>query len=198
MLTVKDLAVAGVAPFNFVLADGECIALSGASGSGKSLLLRAIADLDPNSGQVILDGVIRENLPAPLWRTRVVYLAAESGWWADIAGSHFADREAAAGLISRLGLAPPILDQPVARLSTGERQRLALVRGFGLQPRVMLLDEPTAALDVDSARGVEAVLGERLSAGMSAILVTHDRGQAIRLAGRQFRIADGVVTRVTP
>lgn len=198
MLTVRGLAVPGVASFDFVLADGECIVLSGASGSGKSLLLRAIADLDPNPGQVILDGTSRENLPGPVWRTHVVYLAAESGWWGDIAGSHFADREIAAELISRLGLSPSIFDQPVVRLSTGERQRLALVRGFELKPRVMLLDEPTAALDDESAGRVEAILSERLSMGMSAILVTHDTDQAIRFAGRRFRIADGVVKQVAP
>src|SRR5438477_8102984 len=76
---------------SFELNSGECIALQGASGSGKTMLMRAIADLDPNEGTVKLDGVLRESVPGPVWRRQVTYLASEPGWWADTVQEHFAN-----------------------------------------------------------------------------------------------------------
>src|SRR5215471_9706956 len=78
MLTVSALTRLHIS-VSFELNDGECIALQGPSGVGKSLLLRAIADLDPNEGAVKLDGTLREAVPAPLWRKQVTYVAAEPG-----------------------------------------------------------------------------------------------------------------------
>src|SRR3954451_6859003 len=82
MLTVDMLTRLHISA-SFCLKAGECIALQGSSGVGKSLLLRAIADLDPNDGVVKLDGMPREAMPAPLWRKQVTYVAAEPGWWAE-------------------------------------------------------------------------------------------------------------------
>jgi ABC-type iron transport system FetAB ATPase subunit len=82
MLTVSALTRLHIT-VSFELRDCECIALQRPSGAGKSLLLRAIADLDPNEGTVKLDGTLRETVRAPLWRKQVTYLAAEPGWWAD-------------------------------------------------------------------------------------------------------------------
>ena len=191
MLKVRNLRVTGLAPVDLDLDAGDCIALSGPSGSGKTLILRALADLDPGGGEVTLDGEARDSIPAPAWRRTVAYLAAEPGWWADAVGAHFPDLAAARELAAALGLAEAFFDAPVAQVSTGERQRLALVRLLLLAPRVMLLDEPTAALDEAAAARVEAVLAERLAAGVAIVLVTHDAAQAGRLAGRRLRIADG-------
>ena len=96
MLVVRDLTRDGLAPASFTLDDGECIAVRGASGSGRTLLLRAIADLDPNEGVVTLDGAERMAMPAPEWRRKVTYMAAEPGWWADTVEQHFTDWTAAA------------------------------------------------------------------------------------------------------
>ncbi|MCH7539313.1 MAG: ATP-binding cassette domain-containing protein, partial [Proteobacteria bacterium] len=96
MLRVRGLAFIGVDQVDFDLESGECVALTGPSGSGKTLLLRALADLDPNEGRVTLDGAARERFPAPHWRRLVGYLPVESGWWADLVGDHFPDRQAAA------------------------------------------------------------------------------------------------------
>lgn len=192
MLTVRNLAVPGLAPFDLDVGAGECVALTGPSGSGKTLVLRALADLDPNEGEVALDGEPRAAVAAPDWRRRVAYLAAEPGWWEDIVGAHFPDGERVLSLLSALGLAVKLLDQPVATVSTGERQRLALIRVLLLEPRVLLLDEPTSGLDDAAAGRVEAVLAERLESGAAILLVTHDTaGLAGRLAHRRLRIGGG-------
>lgn len=177
-------------PFDLTAEAGECLAISGASGAGKSLFLRMIADLDPNTGEVSLDGASRASMPAPSWRRRVVYNAAESGWWLDDVAGHF-DRDsmrAAQEIAPRLGLAPGLLEGAVARLSTGEKQRLALVRALVLAPPVLLLDEPTGALDPDTMLLVETVLLGRLATGTTILVVTHSEGQARRLGSRRMRM----------
>lgn len=178
-------------PFDLTLPAGGCIAIAGPSGSGKSLLLRMIADLDPNQGEAFLDGRERRGFTAPAWRRRVVYSAAEPGWWHDTIAPHFppgAVRDRARILMPRLGLDVALLDRQVVRLSTGERQRLALIRALALDPPVLLLDEPTGPLDQDSMARVEAVLHERLAAGTAILLVTHSPDQAARLGDCRFRM----------
>jgi putative ABC transport system ATP-binding protein len=183
-----------LAPVSFDLAAGECVAVRGPSGSGKTLLLRAIADLDPNEGAVSLDGRPRDAMPAYLWRRRVVYVPAESGWWADLVAAHFRDWSAAAPLLAPLALPEDCGRWPVLRLSTGERQRLALIRALALAPRVLLLDEPTSGLDPDAVLAVERLIAERLRAGAGALWVTHDADQARRVAARRLVVDAGRVT----
>ena len=197
-LALAGLRGAQAGPFDLTLARGECVAISGPSGAGKSLLLRMIADLDPNQGEVALDGRPRADFPAPDWRRRVVYCPADSGWWAPDVAAHVppARRAAWAALAARLGLDPALLDGPVARLSTGERQRLALSRALLAAPAVLLADEPTGPLDPDNTARVEALLAELLAAGMALLLVTHDEAQAARLAQRRLRLEAGRL--VTP
>lgn len=173
-------------PFDIAADAGSCLAVSGASGSGKSLFLRMIADLDPNEGEVWLDGRERAGFAAPAWRRHAAYAAAEPGWWSDRVADHFSDTAQALGLMARLGLAAAMLDGPVLRLSTGERQRLALVRTLLAAPPVLLLDEPTGALDTASVALVEAVLRDRMAAGATVLLVTHDPALAQRLGDRHF------------
>jgi len=191
MLSVTDLTRLELGPLSFTVETGECLALRGPSGAGKSLLLRAIADLDPNEGRVSLDGESREDMPAPDWRRRVAYLAAEAGWWADTVADHFADWQAARPLVEALGLTADCGDWPVARLSTGEKQRLALVRSLLMEPRALLLDEPTSGLDPDAIERVEALIRARQEAGVSVLWVTHDRAQARRVARRWLEIENG-------
>jgi ABC-type iron transport system FetAB ATPase subunit len=90
----------------------------------------------------------------------------------------------------RLALAPALLDAPVLQLSTGERQRMALIRALALASPVLLLDEATGALDEDSTLLVEAVLRERLAAGVAVVMVTHSAAQAARLGSRHLRMED--------
>jgi ABC-type phosphate transport system ATPase subunit len=84
-----------------------------------------------------------------------------------------------------------LLDTEIERLSTGERQRLALVRSLAAQPRVLLLDEPTAALDPASTARAEALLTAQLAQGMALLIVTHSAEQAQRMAQRLFHLEQG-------
>ena len=192
-LKIEGLQSPLAGPFDLTVEAGTCLAITGASGSGKSLCLRMIADLDPHQGEVWLGDVRRSSLRAPDWRRRVVYAAAESGWWADAVADHFTAplRATAAGLADRLGLKPELLEAKVARLSTGERQRLALIRALAPNPPALLLDEPTAALDHDSVGAVETLLRERLASGVTLIMVTHDPAQAERLGQQRLAMVKG-------
>jgi ABC-type iron transport system FetAB ATPase subunit len=178
-------------PFDLALEPGDCIAITGASGSGKSLLLRMIADLDPHEGEAFLDGVGCQTMAAPAWRRQVAYAPAESGWWDEAVAPHFPDLAAARAMAPALGLKPELFDGFVLRLSTGEKQRLALLRTLLPQPPALLLDEPTGALDEASQDQVEAILRQRLAAGCAVVLVTHDPAQAIRLGRRRFVMTSG-------
>ena len=197
MLCIRDLKRLSLTA-SFDLADGECLALQGPSGSGKTVLLRAVADLDPNEGRVLLDGAARESMPGPAWRRLVTYVAAEPGWWADTVREHFADWDEALPLVVRLGLPPACAEWPVQRLSTGERQRLGLVRALVLRSRVLLLDEPTSGLDPAATASVEDVIAERRAAGAGVLWVTHDAAQARRVASRLLAIAQGRVEERAP
>ena len=193
MLRVDNLHRPGLGPISFHIDEGECLALTGPSGAGRSMLLRAIVDLDPNQGRITAAARTRASVPAPEWRRLVAYLPAESGWWMDRVGDHMPDRAAARELLAGLGFADPdaALSGPVAQLSSGERQRLALARGLLGTARVLLLDEPTSALDPENCAQVEELLQGRLAKGAATLLVSHDPAQIARLAARSLRLEQG-------
>lgn len=192
-LSLRNLQSSHAGPITLTLAAGECVALVGASGTGKSVCLRMIADLDPCDGEVLLDGVSRATWRAPHWRSMVVYQPAEPAWWETTAEAHFlpTQHERALALLQALHLKPAVWQGELARLSTGERQRLALVRSLAMLPKVLLLDEPAAALDAETTLALEAVLRAHLDDGMAILLVTHSQEQAGRMAHRQVRMVNG-------
>lgn len=194
MLLIKDLQTSLLDIPLLEVAAGECVAVMGPSGAGKSLLLRAIADLDPNTADISFDGISREQFAPCDWRRRISLIPAESGWWADIVGDHFSTDLPADALLTELNLPSDILGWPVSRLSSGERHRLAIARSLALCPKVLLLDEPTAALDADAIQRVEALLTRQREAGVALLLITHDANQAGRMASRTLHIAGGRLT----
>jgi ABC-type iron transport system FetAB ATPase subunit len=195
-LAVRDLRSRFGGPFTFDVRAGECIAIQGPSGAGKSVLLRMLADLDPHDGTALLDGQSAASMPAPAWRAAVVYQPAEPAWWEDTARAHFSgvDPGVVEDKVAALGLAASVLDTAIDRLSTGERQRLALVRSLSRRPRVLLLDEPTASLDPASVGRAEALLAGCLAEGMAVLIVTHAAEQARRVAHRIFHLERGMLT----
>ena len=182
MLRIDYLAVDGLPRISFEVAPHECLAVEGPSGSGKTRLLRAIADLDAADGFVYLDGAERRGVPGPEWRRRVRYASAEPAWWGANAREHFPATAKLDRLIPAVGLEPQLLDRPLSELSTGERQRLGLVRAIADEPRVLLLDEPTSALDAQATALAEELIKFQVLAGRMVVLVSHNPLQVARLA----------------
>ncbi len=186
-LCLAALTTLYLGPIDWQINCGECVSLAGASGSGKSLLLRAIADLDPHEGEVLLNGRSAMSMAGHLWRRRVGLLPAEPFWWSERVGDHFSGDELQ--YLESLGLTEEAMEWEVSRCSTGERQRLALLRLLQNRPEVLLLDEPTAALDPQSVEAVEALIANyRRQQQAVVIWVSHDPQQRQRVAQHHFCI----------
>ena len=174
--------------------------LAGPSGSGKSTVLRLLNRLaDPDRGTVRYRG---EDITArePRALRREVALVPQLP--ALVEGTVEANVRFAASfagldpdvprLLRLAGLDDGYAERDGARLSVGEQQRVMLARALALEPRVLLLDEPTAALDADARDAVEATLAElRARLGLSLVLVTHDLAQARRVADWVVRVEAG-------
>lgn len=196
MFDVSDLTRAGLPTVSFRLGEGELACLAGPSGSGKTRLLRALVDLDPSEGSVRLLGIRRESLSPQQWRRRVAFLPAESRWWAATVAEHFAVVDAEQ--LRRLGFDEDVAGWRVERLSSGEKQRLALLRLLANQPEVLLLDEPTANLDAENIERVEKLVTDYVSSKRASCLwVSHDKRQITRLCERCLEMADAGLRETT-
>lgn len=195
-LQARALRCHGIGPFDLSVSAGECLCISGDSGVGKSLLLRSLADLEPHEGEITWCGTAASELSGPEWRRRIGYLAAESDWWQSRVSDHFSDT-AVRDTLPEVGLATTLWEAFVGDLSTGERQRLALLRLLANRPQALLLDEPTASLDPQSTLRVEAMVKRYQSnQGAPVLWVSHDPEQIERVADRHLRL-DGTLTEVT-
>lgn len=195
----------------FSVAPGEVVALLGPNGAGKSTILRTIAGLVPlDEGCVTLDGAVLdqpservfvepENRPIGmvfqdylLFTTMTVLENVSFGLRARGAAKQEA-RQTAGEWLERVGLAEYARSRPTA-LSGGQAQRVALARALACRPRVLLLDEPLAALDAGTRGSVRRDLRRHLGAfeGMS-LLVTHDPVDAYALADRVIIVEHGRV-----
>lgn len=183
-LRAAGISRAGFGPFDLSVAAGECLMISGRSGTGKSVLLRMLADLDPHDGSAWFDGQAATGMTGPQWRAQVMYCAAESAWWFETVGPHFTTPPL--DLAASLGLEASIFTRDIRLCSTGERQRLALLRCLARDPPVLLLDEPTGPLDPESTILVEAMLRARMDAGAAIIWVSHDPAQVARIGTRHL------------
>jgi len=171
-----------VGPWSLRVEAGQCLGISGPSGVGKSVLLRLLADLVEHEGQATLDGTACSATAAPEWRRKVRYCAATSGWWSDRVSDHFSDLAAARTRAAQIAVSQHLFDAMPNQLSTGERQRLALLRALENRPEFLLLDEPTSALDAETTAAVETLIRAEMEAGLGVVLVSHDGGQLERLA----------------
>lgn len=194
LLEVADVRFLTKGPYSFTLAAGECVGLSGRSGVGKTQLLRALADLIPCTGTVALHGMEAQKIPAYRWRQMVGMVPADPQWWFDLVGEHFPKNEGLNALLPilyRLGFDQDVLNWEVSRLSTGERQRLALVRSLVVEPEVLLLDEPSSALDVTHTNSLEEMLaGLKQNKGLGIVWVSHDPAQLTRVANKIFTVEE--------
>ena len=185
-LNLSGIRVLKLEPFSLEI-EKELVCISGPSGSGKSLLLRAIADLIEHEGEAYLDDKKCSEMSPVLWRKKLGFLPAESAWWKDKVGEHFS--ESKTSYTSLLNLPNDCLSWDIARCSTGEKQRMALARLLSQQPKVLLLDEPTASLDPESVLLVESVIKNYMAEFDAAVIwVSHDQMQIQRIADRVFKI----------
>ena len=181
---------------------GEAVAIQGPSGSGKSTFARALATLlEPDAGAVLLGGLDAQRIAPTQFRTRVAFLAQQPAMFE---GSVLRNLEAgpqvhgkslgdvrASELIRAVGLDEPILQREARTLSGGEKQRVALARALANEPEVLLLDEPTAALDPDAGERIVALLRELRARGLSVVMVTHEESHARALGGTLYRCERG-------
>jgi putative ABC transport system ATP-binding protein len=190
------------------VAPAEMVAVTGHSGSGKSTLLNLIGGLDqPDSGRVLIDGQQvwrgrhlarqRRELIGFVFQHHLLLPALTARHNVEVpllgAGMHRAERRAEAlELLAEVGLADRA-DHLPAELSGGERQRVAVARALANEPRLLLADEPTGALDSEtSARVLELLLALRERHSMTVVIVTYDPGVAAR-ADRNVTLRDGAI-----
>jgi len=193
----NELGLAGVEigelrAIDLIVPAGRICCLSGPSGSGKTRLFRAIADLDPHAGTVRVGQIDQQGIPAHLWRRKIGLIPADSQWWSDRVLDHFPAGyrlEAFREHLTALGLSEQASAWNVSRLSSGERQRLALLRMLALKPQVLLLDEPTANLDAKSARKVQAFVRRRVEEEqLGCLWISHDPDQIEQIADYHFAL----------
>ncbi|WP_233993204.1 ATP-binding cassette domain-containing protein [Thiomicrorhabdus sp. Milos-T2] len=177
-LQAKGMSVA----IDLQLNSQDICMVSGPSGSGKSQFFKALADLIEHTGKVQLDEQALQQICPENWRVQVMYFSAETAWWEDMIATHFETLPNAQQL-ETIGLDISMLNANPDSLSSGEKQRLALLRGLQYQPKVLLLDEITANLDPSSEHLVETMVKEYVQQNHAiALWISHDSEQTQRMA----------------
>ncbi|MDO9145644.1 phosphate ABC transporter ATP-binding protein [Rhodoferax sp.] len=175
---------------------GERVALVGANGCGKSTLLRVLHGLiAPTSGQVQSQADLRQAMlfQKPHLMRLSVQANIALGLW--LRGTPWKQaKEQALTALARVGLRA-LAARNARQLSGGQQQRVAMARAWALQPKVLLLDEPTASLDPHAKREVEALIEEFASGAeaMTLVFASHNLGQVKRLASRVIYLEQGHV-----
>jgi iron complex transport system ATP-binding protein len=196
-----------VTDVSFTLAPGQVMALLGPNGAGKSTILKAVAGLLPHEGVVRLGGEDAATLAGPARARRLAYVPQHSaldaplpvrevvaqGRFAHQAGLRRAraeDDRAIAEALDRTDCAA-LGARPFSRLSYGERRRVLLARALATGAPLLLLDEPTAALDVGHALALLRTLRGLADGGAAVLLVLHQLQEAADVADHALLLADG-------
>ena len=179
---------------DFELNQKDICMISGVSGSGKSQFFKALADLIEHQGQAQLIQQTMEQCTPDYWRSQVMYFPAETAWWDDQVALHF-DTLPTTDMLQRIGLKADLLNANPDSLSSGEKQRLALLRGLQYQPKVLLLDEITANLDPESEQLVEKMLLNYIQHHQIAVVwITNKSQQTARLANKVMTFTETAIS----
>ncbi len=172
---------------------GERLAIVGPSGAGKSTLLHLLLGfVRPESGRVLVDGIDLADLDLPAWRRQLAWVPQRPHLFAGSVEENI--RLGSTGDVlaaARAASADEFLDKQPEELSAGQRQRVALARAFLRDAAIVLLDEPTARLDLLS-EGLIVDSAQRLLRGRTAVMVAH-RPAMLAAADRVIRLRDGRV-----
>lgn len=208
-IAVRDLSFAGrdrtlLDRVSFTLTRSEKTVVMGPNGAGKSLLVRLMHGLiAPAAGSITfagspLDAAIRARQALIFQRPTLLRRSALANIVFVLSNIAAAERTTrAAEILNSAGLAH-VAETPARRLSGGEQQRLAIARALALEPDILFLDEPCAHLDPAATRAVESMITDAHTSGTKIILVTHDIGQAKRLADEILFLHNGRVTEHRP
>lgn len=219
-VVVRDLAVSYgdvtvVEGVDLTLEAGSLVGLVGPNGAGKTTVLRAIQGVvERDAGSIRLDGAPLESLSARAVGRRVASVPQETGLSfaftvrtivemgrtphrGRFEGPNASDVDAVESALSRTGTAA-FADRPITELSGGERSRVLLARALAQATPALLLDEPTASLDVNHAVETMALLRRLVDGGRAAIAAIHDLEMAARYCDRVVVLADGRVQAAGP
>jgi len=214
-LTVRFGTLTALERVSLALRTGEVVALAGENGAGKTTLIRSVAgDVTPASGVIRVGGQAVAPVPTAAAKlgVRVVWQDLSLADNLDVAAnvmlgnerrrqlfSEVALHKDAARLLDRLGIPLRDTTRPVKTLSGGQRQMVAVARAMAHNPRILLLDEPTASLGVREAELVERLITRLRAQGTTILLSGHDTDLMFRLADRIVVLRHGrVVTEVLP
>lgn len=191
---------------SFQVFPGERVAVLGVSGSGKSLLLRALAGLDPiQAGQIIFQGQPMKSWFMPSYRSQIIYLHQRPALWEGtveqnlqrvyklaVRQNQVYNRQLILDYLHILHKPADFLQRPIKAISGGEAQIVAFLRALQLSPSVLLLDEPTASLDTETAQSLEALVAVWQNADplRTYLWTSHDPKQLERITNRQITLKE--------
>jgi ABC-type multidrug transport system ATPase subunit len=208
-VSVRFGSVEALATIDLEIRPGQLVALAGENGAGKSTLVRCISgDMVPDGGEILVGGRPVTSRPGAMARRGVAVVWQDLALCdnLDVASNLFLGNEGrslllsetrfhakAAALLEELRIPLRQTSQPVASLSGGQRQLLAVARAMRDRPELLILDEPTAALGVAESAQVEELIASLHRRGTTILLVSHDIEQMFRLADRIVVLRHGRV-----
>jgi len=191
---------------NFQIFPGEQVAVVGASGTGKSLLLRALAGLDAvQAGQISFQGKSIKSWFIPNYRSQIVYLHQRPALWEGTVEQNLQrvyqlavhrhqiyNRQLILDYLQVLQKPIDFLQRPIRAISGGEGQIVAFLRALQLSPSILLLDEPTASLDAETAHNLEALVAvwQNADSRRAYLWTSHDPKQLQRITNRQITLKE--------
>ena len=195
---------------SFTLDAGEVMCVLGPNGSGKTTLLRTLLGLLPlHEGRILFNGkdlasfsrreiarvagyVPQDHSPYFAYSVRDMVLMGRSAHLGTFSMPGAQDREVATRVLESLGISP-LADRPVTEISAGERQLALVARALAQEPRLLVMDEPTASLDFGNQVRVLERIAALAGGGISILFSTHDPDHAFLAAQRALLLAEGRV-----